>query len=76
MIEVGYSEYQKLTVLLKNEGIAEEDTDFGEFVTVTFAMMDSSLDKISSAVRDMTAGRGKFEIICEEERLRPIELKK
>ena len=76
MIEVGYSEYQKLTVLLKNEGIAEEDTDFGEFVTVTCAMMDSSLDKISSAVRDMTSGKGKFEIICEEERLRPIELKK
>ena len=63
-------------MVLKNEGIAEEDTDFGEFVTVTCAMTDSNIDKISSAVRDMTAGRGKFEIICAEERLRRIELKK
>ena len=76
MIEVGYSEYQKLTVLLKNEGIPEEDTDFGEFVTVTCAMMDDKLEKIASSVRDMTGGKGKFEIICEEERLRPLVDKK
>jgi len=76
MIEVGYSEYQKLTVLLKNEGIAEEDTDFGEFVTVSCAMQDEKLDKVETAVRDMTGGRGKFERICVEERLRPLEIKK
>ncbi|MBQ8525014.1 MAG: YigZ family protein [Clostridia bacterium] len=76
MIEIGYSEYQKLTVLLKNEGIPEEDTDFGEFVTVTCAMMDDKLEKIASSVRDMTGGKGKFEIICEEERLRPLVDKK
>jgi len=75
-IEVGYSEYQKLTVLLKNEGISEEDTDFGEFVTVCCAMMEDKLDKIAGAVRDMTGGKGKFEIIDVEERLRPLSVKK
>lgn len=72
MMEVGYSEYQKLTVLLKNESIPEEDTEFGKFVTVTVAMSEDKLDKIKGAVRDMTQGRGKFEIICEEERLRQL----
>ena len=72
MIELGYSEYQKLAVLLKNEGIPEDDTDFGEFVTVTVAMSEDKLEKIRNSVRDMTQGRGKFEIICEEERLRQL----
>ena len=72
MIEVGYSEYQKLTVLLKNEEINEEDTDFGEFVTVTAAVPDGKLEKLRTHVRDMSQGRGKFEEICVEERLRPL----
>lgn len=75
-IELGYSEYQKLTVLLKNEEISEEDTSYGEFVTVRCAMMYDKLEKISSAVRDMTGGKGKFEVVCVEERLRPLAAKK
>lgn len=72
MMEVGYSEYQKLTFLLKSEGIPEEDTEFGEFVTVTVAMQDEKLDIVRKAVSEITQGKGKFEIICEEERLRPL----
>ena len=73
MIEVGYSEYQKLTVLLKNEGIPEEETEFGEFVTVTAAVGEGMVERLRMQVRDMSQGRGKFEIICVEERLRPLQ---
>jgi len=71
-IEVGYSEYQRLTALLKNEGIPEENTDFGEFVTVCCAMMDDQIDKIAGAVSDMTGGKGNFVVLRVEERLRPL----
>ncbi len=73
MMEVGYSEYQKLTFFLKNEGITEEDTEFGEFVTVTVAIPDGMTDRIETQLRDITQGKGKFEIICVEERLRPLQ---
>ncbi|MBR6807505.1 MAG: YigZ family protein [Clostridia bacterium] len=72
MMEVGYSEYQKLTFFLKNEGIAEEDTDFGEFVTLTVAIPEGMADRIEAQLRDITQGKGKFEVICIEERLRPL----
>lgn len=72
MMEVGYSEYQKLTFFLKNEGIAEEDTEFGEFVTVTVAIPDGMEDRIRNQLRDVTQGKGKFEVISVEERLRPL----
>ncbi len=73
MIEVDYSEYQKLTVFLKNEKIAEENTEFGEFVTVTVAIPEGRSEKIISYVRDLTSGRGNVEIIETEERLRRLE---
>lgn len=72
MIEVGYSEYQRLTVLLKNESIAEEDTEFGEFVTVTAAVGEGKLERLKTQVRDLSQGKGKFEEICVEERLRKL----
>lgn len=73
MMEVDYSAYQKLTFFLKNEGIAEEDTDFGEFVTVTVAIPDGMVDRIKNQLREFTQGKGTFEIICVEERLRPLQ---
>ncbi len=72
MIDVGYSEYQKLTVMLRNEGIIEEDTDFGEKVTVTVALGEGKLEWLTSYVRDLTQGRGAFEVISEELRLRKL----
>ena len=72
MIDIGYSEYQKLTVMLRNENIAEEDTDFGERVTVTAALGEGKLDLLTRYVRDITQGRGEVEIISEEMRLRKL----
>lgn len=72
MVEVGYSEYQKLTVMLRNEGIVEEDTDFGEKVTVTVALGEGKLDWLMSYVKDLTQGKGKVEIISDEMRLRKL----
>ncbi len=72
MIETGYSEYQKLTVILRNEGIAEEQTDFGEHVTVTCAIGDGKTEKLKNQVRDISQGKAAFEVICVEERLRKL----
>ena len=72
MVEVGYSEYQRLTVALKNEGIAEEDCDFAEAVTVTVAIPEGKLDRLRALVRDLTQGKAELEIIEVEERLRPL----
>lgn len=72
MIEVGYSEYQKLTVLLRNEGIAEESTDFGEAVTVFAAVGEGKLERLKGLVRDLSQGKGTFEVLELEERLRPL----
>lgn len=72
MVEVGYSEYQKLTVMLRNEEIAEEDTDFGEKVTVTVALGEGKLDWLMSYVKDLTQGKGEVEIISDEMRLRKL----
>ena len=72
VMELGYSEYQKLTFFLKNEGISEDDTEFGEFVTVTVAIPEGMVERIEKQLRDITQGKGKFEIICVEERLRSL----
>ena len=72
MIEVGYSEYQKLTVMLRNEGIAEEDTDFGEKVTATVALGEGKLEWLTGYVKDLTQGRGEVEVVSEEMRLRKL----
>ncbi len=72
MIEVGYSEYQRLTVALKNEGITEEDTDFAEAVTVTAAVPEGKLDRLNTLVRDLSQGKSTLEIIEIQERLRPL----
>ncbi len=72
MIEVGYSEYQRLTVALKNEGIAEEECDFAEAVTVTVAIPEGKIDRLTALVRDLTQGKSELEVLDVEERLRPL----
>ncbi len=75
-IALGYSEYQKLAAMLKNEGIAEDDTIFDEKVTVHCSVPSENVSRIEGALRDMTGGRAVFENLGEVQRLRPIDTKK
>ena len=71
-ITVGYSEYQKLTVTLRNEGIAEEKTDFGADVTLVAAVPEDKTEYIKTYVFDLSRGQGKVVIRNTEERLFPL----
>ncbi len=67
-IEVGYPDYQKLTVQLKSIGADEDGADFGEGVTVTAAIESDREEEITSLVKELTNGKGTVNIIRHEER--------
>lgn len=67
-INVGYSDYQKLTVQLKAIGADEDGADFGADVTVTAAIESERAGEVESLVKELTNGRGAVEIIRHEER--------
>lgn len=67
-IQVGYSDYQKLTVQLPALGATEDGAEFGADVCVHAAIEADRADELFSLVRELTNGRGKAEIIGSEER--------
>lgn len=73
---VGYSEYQRLTAMLKSEGIPEDNTEFGENVTLSFFVPSADSERISTTICDMTGGRQKPKVLQITERLRKIDTKK
>lgn len=73
---VGYSEYQRLTAMLKNEGIPEDDTEFGEEVTARFFVPSADADRLVATICDMTGGRSRPKMLDVTLRLRKIDIKK
>lgn len=73
-ISLGYSEYQKLSAQLQREGIAEDDTQFDERVTVCCSVPLGSVERLEAAIRDMTGGRAVLEKLGKVQRLRQIDM--
>lgn len=63
-----YSEYQRLTVQLKAMDVTEDNTEFGEGVTVTAAIEEDRGEELVSYVRELTNGRGCATLLRTEER--------
>lgn len=70
-IELGYSEYQKLSSKLANEGIPEENVEFSDKVSLTAALRGDTFDGISAYLTDLTKGMGNITVLGEEERRVP-----
>jgi len=63
-----YSEYQRLTVQLRAMDVSEDDTQFGEGVTVTAAIEADRGEELVNLIRELTNGKGSATLIREEER--------
>lgn len=72
-ITIGYSEYQKLSSLLRTEGIPEEDVEFAENVSLTIPLRESARERIITAVRDISRNNAEIYVKSTEERLVPCE---
>ena len=66
-ITVTYSDYQRLTVALARIGATEENSDFGEDVTLISAIEKARARELFDLVSELTYGKGKIAVIgCEE----------
>jgi putative IMPACT (imprinted ancient) family translation regulator len=53
----GYSEYQKYNVLLTNERVCVDSTDFGADVCIRFAVKRSDADRLVQTIIEMGYGK-------------------
>lgn len=63
-----YSEYQRLTVQLKAMDVSEDNTEFGEGVTVTVAIEADRGEELIGLIRELTNGKGTCTLLRTEER--------
>ena len=70
-VTLGYSEYQKLSAVLRSEGIAEEEPEFTDCVSLTLALSASVRERILTYVRDISRNSAEVSVLSEEERLIP-----
>lgn len=67
-LSCSYSEYQRLTVQLKAMDVCEDNTEFGEGVTVTAAIEADRGEELINLIREITNGKGSCTLLREEER--------
>ena len=64
-LRCGYSEYQKYSNLLSNEGVIIDSTDFDADVTVKFAVKRNKADALMNKITEMGNGRFVPDVIGE-----------
>jgi len=65
-IEVGYSDYQKLTPIFSKHGFRTEDSRFTASVEINGTVKKSRVDEFVDELVQATGGRVKYEIISEK----------
>ena len=75
-VTLGYSEHQKLSAILRAEGIDEENVEFTDSVSMTLALRASVRERILTYIKDITRSLAQITPVSEEERLVPCDSKK
>ncbi len=65
-IEVGYSDYSKISTMLDSHGFRTEDTDFSDTVKISGKLLKSVLADLETALTETTSGRANIKIVGEK----------
>ncbi len=72
-ITVSYELYGRLQYLLEQEGLAAEETEFGQDVCVVVCTRSTNLESLQKKITESTNGRAATEVLKTE--YRPLEVK-